>query len=990
VGFPNTVKQYQLLETAMSGYVAPALRPKSEATLKKEEVAKLAPGPEQPSEPEPLFEGAVGLHILLETTNSEVVRRVAGKRVDPVTNLEYHLEDDPPPEQEQVIYERLVPVDHDCMSNGILVDRLHQFDVHWVEMEQFLQHLGTSDAHRLIKVSEATEDRVFELVEPKVAELYERKRAEWEAQQLSKKSRDRADTKGAVTPLSEVEVEAEGEEGEEVAGEEEIVPVFTLQDLAPAVKKLERRVKHSCMERWDELSSAYTDGMRAVMAWQRRQRQEVARGFAAVQQNFVQFVSREDDRQDAVDAFVKTFNDFVDEFPDMLCQDSTKEELHLKADDLAVTLTEKTEARRVAGLQRHAAIVESGWLEAQFQSFAIALQRLVQLEFARYHHSCGILVDLYYAVMGEPLPPPSPPPERLDVMAPLDPATLPPPAKGEPPPSTDPPPVRAWVEPVVDAEGHQTAPGYWTYPMHGPLFDKARGLVKKFDAPPGAAPKEPADPKAKGAAKDKKGTAAEPEEVKKPTHPAFNELQQALLTASVQYEERLHCLQCWSQRELEQLSSSSGKIWSNLQDFVTLRFEAETAAVRELTSMIKDQVEAEGRFECDVTLDMTKLVHHPNTLLYEPIVPEVPPVCEAPTATRLMIPKLYELLDGITAAAEGSLFVPVASVVALLNQTAGVCEVLGTTAEAFVAELTPPGGAQVDGAELLLHLGLARMDAWPVDETYRVRFQEWLQKLGAGNAYPDFWMDEATFMDLPLFTPEMEHAELEAQKVMPGKPFPRTAELRRWLFKAFQAFPVASATWERTKLQRRWDRAVYPAPPPPPPPEESSRVVPLDWDEDSQEDDHTEPSSPNKSARQEGPDAGLYTIDEDDSGLGVSLRRVLGYLCAACSDPLAGMRLSMAVMAKNPDSAVPVEEFYDIVHHMGVRPAIPDDPIGCPAFDPILRFAATRSDKGLDVATFAGGVEGARWMAKFGHRFATRVRQPTTPKTDAGGSAGPH
>jgi len=291
--------------------------------------------------------------------------------------------------------------------------------------------------------------------------------------------------------------------------------------------------------------------------------------------------------------------------------------------------------------------------------------------------------------------------------------------------------------------------------------------------------------------------------------------------------------------------------------------------------------------------------------------------------------------------------VPVASVVALLNQTPGVCDVLGTTAEAFVADLTPPGGAQVDGAELLLHLGLAGMDAWPKDEGYRVRFQEWLEKLGAGNAYPDFWMDEPTFMELPLFTPEVEHAELEAQQVMPGKPFPRTAELRRWLFKAFQAFRVASATWERTKLQRRWDRAVYPAPPPPPPPEESSRVVPLDWDEDSQ-DDQTEPSSPTKSARQEGPDAGLYTIDEDDSGMGVSLRRVLGYLCASCSDPL-----SMAIMAKNPESGVPVEEFYDIVHHMGVRPAIPDDPIGCPAFEPILRFAAKRADKGLDASAVA-------------------------------------
>lgn len=47
-----------------------------------------------------------------------------------------------------------------------------------------------------------------------------------------------------------------------------------------------------------------------------------------MQKNFLQFLHRVDNKQEILQDFVKNFNDFSDEYPDLREDDETKNELH--------------------------------------------------------------------------------------------------------------------------------------------------------------------------------------------------------------------------------------------------------------------------------------------------------------------------------------------------------------------------------------------------------------------------------------------------------------------------------------------------------------------------------------------------------------------------------------------------------------------------------------------------------------------------------------
>lgn len=180
VGFPDDGKRLALLERFLSGFVHPKARPTPKARELKTEAEVIAPRP--PEEVEPLVRqpGGYDLHFRLNLSLDESVRRACGRRIDPTTLLEYHIEDMPPPNKKTVIYERLLPADSLEKSMGTLTQRIHCFDIAQQEVNEILEHFGPyPDVPRLVEVNAmSSADDTFEAVEEQVAMLLDRKRAD--------------------------------------------------------------------------------------------------------------------------------------------------------------------------------------------------------------------------------------------------------------------------------------------------------------------------------------------------------------------------------------------------------------------------------------------------------------------------------------------------------------------------------------------------------------------------------------------------------------------------------------------------------------------------------------------------------------------------------------------------------------------------------------------------------------------------------------------
>lgn len=68
--------------------------------------------------------------------------------------------------------------------------------------------------------------------------------------------------------------------------------------------------------------------------------------FSKTQQSYLTFLHRLDQKQEILHNFVREFNEFSDEYPDLREDDQTKEELHQRTDVLSDELWEIVEDRK--------------------------------------------------------------------------------------------------------------------------------------------------------------------------------------------------------------------------------------------------------------------------------------------------------------------------------------------------------------------------------------------------------------------------------------------------------------------------------------------------------------------------------------------------------------------------------------------------------------------------------------------------------------------
>jgi len=68
--------------------------------------------------------------------------------------------------------------------------------------------------------------------------------------------------------------------------------------------------------------------------------------FNHTQRKYLEFIHRPDTKQEKLEQFIKDFNDFSNQFPDLREDEATKDELHQRVDILSDELWEIIEERK--------------------------------------------------------------------------------------------------------------------------------------------------------------------------------------------------------------------------------------------------------------------------------------------------------------------------------------------------------------------------------------------------------------------------------------------------------------------------------------------------------------------------------------------------------------------------------------------------------------------------------------------------------------------
>lgn len=357
--------------------------------------------------------------------------------------------------------------------------------------------------------------------------------------------------------------EEEGAEGGEVKKEEAKVErpepaTERVPAKEPGVTNIDGDFKPTILKVWQELSETYKGQMKKVFRHVRVQRERMTAGFDHIQKQYLEFVHRPDTKQEKLEQFIKDFNDFSDQFPDLREDESTKDELHQRVDTLSDELWEIIEDRKEQHIEERKKIMESGWVEHELAFLVSSGQSLMQGEVDKFKSSIQILHDYYHAFEDKLIPEP-PAMITADILG-----------EGEDLPAIE----------VLQEGADPLNAGSYTYPRLDKIFEKAlkTQFVADVTLNAGAGLDKKGAPPAKG--KDPK----KPAEDEKPAEESqyVKEMKQAIKVEKSILRFRLTQIRNWVLKRLRDIRAKANRVYTKLEDWIHVANKAENDAVDEM------------------------------------------------------------------------------------------------------------------------------------------------------------------------------------------------------------------------------------------------------------------------------------------------------------------------------------------------------------------------------------------------------------------------
>lgn len=172
----------------------------------------------------------------------------------------------------------------------------------------------------------------------------------------------------------------------------------------PGRSNIEDAFQPTILRVWKEMSASYKSQMMRVLRNVRIHREQFMMKFSSKQQSYLKYLHRLDQKQEILHNFVKEFNEFSDEYPDLREDDQTKEELHQRCDVLSDELWEIVEDRKEQNVEERRKIMESGGVEFSLNFLTNCAKQLMQAELDKFKISVQLLQDYYHAIEDKILP----------------------------------------------------------------------------------------------------------------------------------------------------------------------------------------------------------------------------------------------------------------------------------------------------------------------------------------------------------------------------------------------------------------------------------------------------------------------------------------------------------------------------------------------------------------------------------------------------------
>ncbi|XP_065828319.1 sperm flagellar protein 2-like isoform X2 [Oscarella lobularis] len=463
-GFPTSLPQAKILEKALTGY-EPVKKGKTsekggaKGKFASKKKATLLPVKEV-SESIVSPVSGIDVVILFDQSDEMSIKRSLGRKVNPQTGEEYHLELKEPPfgsvtgVQDAPL---LVPVEDPNFDAQQVQNRLANFRDQWSKLKawfsQFNNLVEVDSSRKSDEVCETVGQILTDLVESRKKAEEEKRAAEEAAKEAEAEAAAAAAAAAAVEADAAVAIATEAEEKQSHASlsakgsskptsrrTSSVTPSPSVRDVGQAQqpppptqatesqadasapppptaappmpeagsedwvyvdKTVEEDVAKVLALVWDEVEERYVISCKDTFRHVRVEREAIIQYLYSTKQSFFAFLHRPDHKQEFVTQFQKHYNEEISD--DLRIDGDMKSQLHQEVEDLRERLWDISDRRREEAEDERQTVMNEQWLEDRLGLICNYYISLMQVEVDRYEDSLCLLRDYYFHVDGKPL-----------------------------------------------------------------------------------------------------------------------------------------------------------------------------------------------------------------------------------------------------------------------------------------------------------------------------------------------------------------------------------------------------------------------------------------------------------------------------------------------------------------------------------------------------------------------------------------------------------
>ncbi|KAI9197523.1 uncharacterized protein BJ171DRAFT_427982 [Polychytrium aggregatum] len=434
-----------------------------------------------------------------------------------------------------------------------------------------------------------------------------------------------------------------------------ILPVISRPTTAEGKKMPSKEFAEVLADQWSTLESTYTDALKFAFRSLRREREAMIRHFYKCKVDFKAFLERPDRKQSLVQLFQTEYNQIEDDLRSDL---DAKAEIHQRAEDLREKLWDISDTRKDEAEAERLMIIEDKWVEDHFAIMTNIYITIIQAEVDRFCGTRQLVLDYYRDSTAMTLSESTKAPIKIPMLSlssqpPIDigsalistssdnlqkshkrEATSASAAGGvstgaggkggknlsvaaaPPNSSTSKKLAPSTASKAVDAKhvDKDHAPGDADVGLFSDIQNAIEMAMTALSHHDDSAKEE----SNKKIDKKKPAAADSPDQKVEPEPELSSDIQKIFDIEDAIFHKKMDRIKQHASDHLKELRNKGIEVYSLLDEWIGMRFQAEMDAIKEMLVVIKDAIESESRLPNELVLEGEKFKVDYNVMTYEP------------------------------------------------------------------------------------------------------------------------------------------------------------------------------------------------------------------------------------------------------------------------------------------------------------------------------------------------------------------------------------